>query len=380
MYFDGKKFIVIQNLDIPELKGLFDDTTDKLKKYIGDEIEIGPEEAKQDKFERYMIDDVFYGGTNYNPFLEVLQSPITFQFIVPANSVPKIISEIHEKYSLEMGNVAGRVPLNLGVVFFDSKTALYAVVNASRRMLNGFEDTEFMDFSVRNISKDSPLVGLKVEQGVRKKEIQLKKCSDEQAKYYFTFILKTSEDKAQAKKSFFKTFIEKEKESLINGFDLDQGDCVKLYPNYFDFEFLDTTARRLEISYDSNHKRIDRSSLKGPRPYLLEEFSSVFEKVWDLFNRPYMTTSQLKNIQENLVKLHMDWKDCEEKNKTEYYETLKKQIENILINVGTRKWWNSLDEEGKELLKKVCLDKTIFDILEFYNSILKLKPNGDKNE
>jgi hypothetical protein len=93
-----------------------------------------------------------------------------------------------------------------------------------------------------------------------------------------------------------------------------------------------------------------------------------------------MTTSQLKNIQENLVKLHMDWKDCEEKNKTEYYETLKKQIENILINVGTRKWWNSLDEEGKELLKKVCLDKTIFDILEFYNSILKLKPNGDKNE
>ncbi|AKB28588.1 CRISPR-associated protein Csx11 [Methanosarcina siciliae T4/M] len=385
MYFDGEKFITTQNLDIPELKGLFDDTTDKLKKYIGDEIEIELEGTKPDKFERYIINDVFY-GSYYNPFLEVLLSPVTFQFIVPANSVPKIISEIHAKYSLEMGNVAGRLPLNLGVVFFDSKTALYAAVNASRRMLNGFEDVEFMDFSVSNFSKDSPIVNLEVDnlevdnQGIRKKEIQLNKCLDEQAKYYFNFLLKTSEDKAQKKKSFFKTFIENEKEFLINGSDLDQGDCVKLYPNYFDFEFLDTTARRLEISYDSDHKRIDKSSLKGSKPYLLEEFSSVFEKVWNLFNTQYMTTSQLKNIQENLVKLHMDWKDCKEKNKTEYYETLEKQIENILINVGTRKWWNSLDKEGKELLKKVCLDKTIFDILEFYNSILKLKPNGDKNE
>ncbi|MEN6552682.1 MAG: CRISPR-associated protein Csx11 [Methanobacterium sp.] len=382
MYFDGEKFITTQNLDIPELKGLFDDTTDKLKKYIGDEIEIGPEGIKPDKFEKYIIDDVFYGRTNYNPFLEVLLSPVTFQFIVPANSVPKIISEIHKKYSLEMGNVAGRLPLNLGVVFFDSKTALYAAVNASRRMLNGFEDIEFMNFSVSNFSKDSPIINLEVDnQDVRKKEIQLKKCSDAQAKYYFNFLLKTSEEKAKKKESFFKTFIMNEKESLISGSDLDQGDCVKLYPNYFDFEFLDTTARRLEISYDSEHKRIDKSSLKGPRPYLLEEFSSVFEKVWNLLNTSQMTTSQLKNIQENLVKLHMDWKGCEEVvDKNEYYETLTKQIENVLINVGTRKWWSSLDEEGKELLKKVCLDKTIFDILEFYNSILKLKPNGDKNE
>lgn len=385
MYFNGKKFITTQNLDIPELKGLFDDTTDKLKKYIGNEIEIGPEGTKPDKFEKYKIDDVFY-GSNYNPFLEVLLSPVTFQFIVPANSVPKIISEIHAKYSLEMGNVAGRLPLNLGVVFFDSKTALYAAVNASRRMLNGFEDVEFMDLSVSNFSKDSPIVNLEVDkqevdnQGIRKKEIQLNKCSGEQSKYYFNFILKTSEDKAQEKKSFFKTFINNEKESLISGSDLAQGDHVKFYPNYFDFEFLDTTARRLEISYDSEHKRIDKSSLKGPRPYLLEEFSSVFEKVWNLLDKSKMTTSQLKNIQEQLVKLHMDWEGCEEKNKNEYYETLEKQIENILITIGTRKWWNPLSEEGKELLKRVCLDKTVFDILEFYNSILKLKPNGDKNE
>lgn len=369
-YYDGTKFVSIQNLQHFLLH------KENIAKYK--QIDIRSEDEKNSEYKNYKVKEIKFSEKSYRPFLEILLSPVTFQFIVPANSVPAVLKKIKYKYDKEMGNIAGRLPLNLGVVFFDYKTALYAAVNASRRMLNGFEDIEFMNYSVSNFSKDSPTIDLEVyTKGTRKKKIQLRKSSDAQARYYFNFLINASEDEAQKRESFFKTFINKKQEYLISGSDLGPDDCVKLYPNYFDFEFLDTTARRLEIRYE-NHNRIRKSSLMGPRPYLLEEFTSVFEQVWNLFDKPTMTTSQLKNIQENLVKLHMDWKDCE--NQNEYEEVLKKQIENILVNVGSKNWWNSLVEGEKELLKEVCLDKTIFDILEFYNSILKLKPKGDKNE
>lgn len=366
-YYDGTKFVSIQNLQHFLLH------KEDIAKYK--QIDIRSEDEKNSEYKKYKVKEIKFSEKSYRPFLEILLSPVTFQFIVPANSVPAVLKKIKDKYDKEMGNITGRLPLNLGVVFFDYKTALYAAVNASRRMLNGFEDIELMNYSVSNFSKDSPTIDLEVyTKGTRKKKIQLRKSSDAQARYYFNFLINASEDEAQKRKSFFKTVIKHEQESLISGSDLGPDDCVKLYPNYFDFEFLDTTARRLEIRY-KDHKRIRKSSLMGPRPYLLEEFTSVFEQIWKLFNKPTMTTSQLKNIQENLVKLHMDWKDCE--NQNEYEEVLKKQIENILVNVGSKNWWNSLAEGEKELLKEVCFDKTIFDILEFYNSILKLKPNGD---
>lgn len=368
-YYDGTKFVSIQNLQHLLLH------KEDIAKYK--QINIKSEDEKDSEYKNYKVKEIKFSEKSYRPFLEILLSPVTFQFIVPANSVPAVLKKITDKYDEEMGNVAGRLPLNLGVVFFDYKTALYAAVNASRRMLNGFEDIELMECSVSNFSKDSSTIDLEVHtKGTRKKKIKLRKSSDAQSRYYFNFLL-NSQDEAQKRESFFKTFIDGKKEFLISGSDLSLDDNVKLYPNYFDFEFLDTTARRLEIRY-KGHKRIRKSSLMGPRPYLLEEFTSIFEQIWKLFNKPTMTTSQLKNIQENLVKLHMDWKDCE--NQNGYEEVLKKQIENILVNVGSKNWWNSLAEGENELLKAVCLDKTIFDILEFYNSILKLKPNGDKNE
>lgn len=376
-YYDGNKFVSIQNLQHLGLQ------TD-LSKYRGKQIKIKSEDEKDSEFKSYRIEDISPSSKLYRPFLEVLLSPITFQFIVPANSVTSVIKKIKEKYDQEMGNVAGRLPLNLGVVFFDYNTALYAAVNASRRVLKGFENAEFMDFSVKNISSDSSIIDLEVNcQGKKGKKVQLKKGSHNQSKYYFNFFVESSVDGINERKSFFKTFVNNEEEYLINGSNVDDlasVKSVKLYPNYFDFEYLDTTARRLEINYDDKHKRISKNSLMGSRPYLLEEFFSVFEQVWNLLDKSTMTTSQLKNIQSNLVKLHMDWKGCENDDQTGYKNIFQKQIENILINVGSDKWWKSLTEGERELLKDVCFDKTIFDILEFYNSVLKLKPSGDKIE
>ena len=178
---------------------------------------------------------------------------------------------------------------------------------------------------------------------------------------------------------FFKRFSDRvastkarsEERGLLNASKLYENCEVMLYTNHFDFEFLDTTTRRLEIRYNNkNYKRINQSELRGPRPYYLEEFNTVFDKVWKIFD--VLTSSQIKKIQSQIAKLHLDWAGYEN------YGDFKIQIENILINLGTRKWWNSIEEDDQMLLTRVCCDKTIFDVLEFYNSILKLKPSGDK--
>jgi hypothetical protein len=361
MYFDGEKLISAQNLEFTWLNKEMD-----LNNYIGKSIRINREDESNSKFKNFEIKEISWGMT-YCPFLNVLLSPISFQFIVPANSVPDVLQLIQHKYSTEMGEIAGRLPLNVGVIFFDYKTALYATINASRKMLKGFEDEPAEQFLVNSEKIGSSIELIKKNKGNKKMKVE--NTTKISSKYYRNFIVVNSSS-VDKRNGYFKSFVYGEEVNLLNAFKLEKDDEVVIYTNHFDFEFLDSTARRLEIGYN-NGKRISQSDLRGPRPYYLEEFSTVFDEIWGLFKT--LTISQIKKIQSELAKLHLDWTGYEN---SEEFET---QIENILINHGTHKWWDSVKDEH-ELLKQVCLDKTIFDILEFYTSILKLKSGCDTNE
>lgn len=364
MYFDGEKLISTQNLSLSGLSGEIN-----LEGYKDKIINIKREDENDSEFKKFEIKDISWGEL-YHPFLEVLLSPISFQFIVPANSVPNVLRTVKDKYSTEMGEVRGRLPLNMGVVFFDYKTALYAAINASRRMLQGFEDEPCDQFRV--LSTNDPSIEL-VREGGRQKKIKIEDMvKDPHAyKYYQNFIV-AEHVSVEKRNGYFKSFIDGAEVGLLNVSKLIENDKVMVYANHFDFEFLDTTARRLEIGYE-NWKRNDQSELRGPRPYYLEEFTTVFDAVWKLFDRSTISQTQIKKIQSQLAKLNLDWTGHESS------KEFKTQIENILINIGTCKWWNSMDNGERELLMQVCLDKTIFDILEFYNSILKLKSGGAMN-
>ena len=365
MYFDGEKLISAQNLSLSGLSREIN--LEDCKRKI---INIKKEDENDSEFKNFEIKGISWGGS-YRPFLDILLSPISFQFIVPASSVPAVLRIIQDKYSTEMGKVRGRLPLNVGVVFFDYKTALYAAINASRRMLQGFDDEPCDQFLVK-IGTNDPGIEL-VREGGRQKKIKFEDMvNDPHApKYYQNFIV-AEYVSVEKRNGYFKSFIDGAEVGLLNVSKLIENDKVMIYTNHFDFEFLDTTARRLEIGYE-NWKRNDQSELRGPRPYYLEEFNTVFDAVWKLFDRSTISQTQIKKIQSQLAKLNLDWAGHESS------KEFKTQIENILINIGTRKWWNSMENDEQELLMQVCLDKTIFDILEFYNSILKLKSGGAMN-
>jgi len=360
MYFDGEKLISIQNLTFSGLKKDLDE-------YKYEIIRIKRGDEKNSEFKESEIKDISFSHVQYSPFLEILLSPISFQFIVPATSVPRVMQLIQEKYSVEMGEVFGRLPLNMGIVIFDHKTPLYAAINASRKMLQDFEDKPAEKFIVK--SNDGFIEFVNNDNG---KSIKFEKPIEKSSRYYRNFIIENPTN-IEEREGYFKSYIDSEERGLLNASKLKENDEVMLYTNHFDFEFLDTTTRRLEIRYsDDNYKRINQSEFRGPRPYYLEEFKTVFGKVWKLFD--CLTISQIKKIQSQLAKLHLDWAGYENSDNFEI------QIENILINIGKRKWWDPIKEDDQMLLKQVCHDKTIFDVLEFYNSILKLKPSCDKDE
>lgn len=360
MYFDGNKLISIQNLTFSGLKK-------DLDKYKHEIILIKREDENDSEFKKNRINEILYSKEQYNPFLKILLSPISFQFIVPATSVPSVMQLIQDKYSAEMGEVYGRLPLNMGAVIFDHKTPLYAAINASRKMLQGFEDKPAEKFIVKSTNNNGFVEFVNNDNG---KSIEFDKPIEKSSRYYRNFIVENPTD-IEDREGYFKSYIDSEERGLLNASEIEKNDEVMLYTNHFDFEFLDTTTRRLEIRYNNkNYKRINQSELRGPRPYYLEEFNTVFDKVWKIFD--VLTSSQIKKIQSQIAKLHLDWAGYEN------YGDFKIQIENILINLGTRKWWNSIEEDDQMLLTRVCCDKTIFDVLEFYNSILKLKPSGDK--
>ncbi|MEA3309149.1 MAG: hypothetical protein U9Q70_06525, partial [Chloroflexota bacterium] len=99
------------------------------------------------------------------------------------------------------------------------------------------------------------------------------------------------------------------------------GDKVAFTPSTFDFEYLDTTARRFEVSYDDGQRRFkgnyddgqqhgvdkhQRSYLlaKRQRPYLLEELDNI-EKVWAEVSQ--VSKSQIRMIESLIETKRRDW-------------------------------------------------------------------------
>jgi hypothetical protein len=73
----------------------------------------------------------------YAPYLPLLASPDQFLALVPAADALEIAEKIRAAYVEQFGKVQNRLPLFLGLVFFQRKMPLLAVMDTARRMLAG---------------------------------------------------------------------------------------------------------------------------------------------------------------------------------------------------------------------------------------------------
>lgn len=81
------------------------------------------------------ISNITFDATEYSPVIPILAEPRTFMALVPADKSLEVVKAIQTKYEREMGKVRNRLPLHLGVVYFQRRTPLRAALDAGRQML-----------------------------------------------------------------------------------------------------------------------------------------------------------------------------------------------------------------------------------------------------
>jgi len=393
-YRDGRQFLTIERLDYA-LKRLRLKSVQELKEKL-DGSEYGLEQSGEYGAKRQRIGKLtgieIKEEIKYRPLISILAEPPTFMAFVPADRALEIAKEITTKHEREMGKVRNRLPLHLGLVFFPRKTPLRTALEAGRNMLNGFsqmppDDQEPWEVTAVCEFNEHLPKGLKDDPHFRRgRTIELTRMGrrlcwhvpltmgdgeTEDIWYPYAFIkgdvqdrslhLQLNDDKASVSESYRDRW-------LVHAKYLKDGDRIYFNPSYFDFEFLDTNARRFEVSYKDGQRR---APAKRNRPYLLDDLE-CFKRLWKPIEQD-LTTSQIKALDGLIEAKRGEWEQGT--GWKEYCGTFERFVCNALKNAG----WKAKPQDWAAL-NHAALSGQLHDVLELYMEALKKKPKRDQQE
>jgi len=233
--------------------------------------------------------------SRYIPHIPLLNEPALFMALVPADKAMDVVSAIKEKYEREMAKVRDRLPLHLGVIFAPRRTPLAAVLEAGRAMLERDEGLEARGWEKWEVAEKP----------------ELKKVSDApkylvEGNYHFEewwdvplvrngrqirLRIGAAMGDGETEDQWYVHLLTRKPKAEGEDFadrpwrrpaDLEEGDEIYITPSTFDFEFLDTTARRFEIAYQTSQVsgtlEVRRPS-RPTRPFLLDDLERL-ETLW----------------------------------------------------------------------------------------------------
>lgn len=303
-------------------------------------------------------------NTSYLPAISILKEPRTFMALVPADKALQVAKAIKKKYEDEIGKVRNRLPLTLGVVVAGARTPLPAILDAGRRMLK--QPTETTSWQVKEVDlrlyPEKVLLTLgPVEGGEPSLTLDIPTImGDKETEdvWYPYWCLGEETANASERKRKFKGIDGK---YWTHVSDLQIGDVVSFMPSRFDFEYLDTAARRFEISYENGKRRGAQqpgSSYHPARPYYLEQLDG-FDQLWKILSQGLETT-QIHNLIGIIEDKRMTW-GTDPNN-----ETFKQTVHDALNNAN---WKPHLKPEQFDQLYKAALSGQLTDIVELYMQI-----------
>lgn len=152
---------------------------------------------------------------------------------------------------------------------------------------------------------------------------------------------------------------------VIHFTEIEPGDTLKIYPNYYDFEFLDSTSRRYDITLDENCLRRSNATNFSVKPYFLDELDQKFLDIWEKIKKlPAVTDTKLRNIESLWLTKIRDWKVDLTKKDSESFKQWNKLVESTL-----KQEFGDVDE----MLRESIHSGLFFDCLELNLKILKEK-------
>lgn len=324
-------------------------------------------------------------GVKYKPYLPYLSildpTPVSWQFIIPAKYVPNVIETIQERYKQNFNYVMGKLPLHIGIIVQDYKKPFYIGLKALRKIRRDIDKWS-------EIETTAEMNSFLKEQG--KCNGFFKKGESIQS-YYSLYPLKYSSGKEIGEYPFIVN-PKGGKEQLVTAGKKDYKDKnvdIKIYPNTFDFEFLDTNIRRNDIFYKTeeiadfpNYKGKRYLKEKQERPYMWEEWQ-IFKEFEKYFCKEEDRKTKLNNIINMIYSKLYDWEsnDLSTKNfmlslfinifdlsaQNGYKNKLRKDEFARLFGVDT--WRELTNMMPKEFIR--CLWRFI-DMYEFWHRALKI--------
>lgn len=362
------KFVIIENLELLAKK--LDKNTEKIcqeklfgafkEKLKDKEIDFYDSNNPTTKITSSNIIDIESESCNYSPVIEITKDPERFMVLVPADKALEIARKIKKKYEREMGKVRNRLPMNLGIVYAGYHTALPAIMDAGRRLMQ-IDNKEEKWILAEQPEEYSNYFKLSFQEGqVWKIPLKMGDCSEDVWYPYF-YVVDKDKDEIEFKKRSL-SFKGPTGKWLVHVSELEKGDEVLVTPSYFDYEYLSSASQRFEISYNNDGKR--RSKDRSQRPYYLDYLDEI-ERVWTILSTR-LSNSQMKKLNTLVEEKRREWALSSENEDN----TFKSYVENVVDNL---KWKQSLAKHEKEKLVDFCVNRKLSDVLEIHMSILKDK-------
>ena len=225
----------------------------------------------------------------YAPYLPLLSSPDQFLALAPAGDALAIAEKIREEYGNQFGKVQNRLPLFLGIVFFQRKTPLMAVMDTARRMLKQVEWKGDELWIVQDKQEELPNVKLRLSKDNQTIEytVRVKMGDDATDDVWYPYFF--VEGNVADRKHRFEFKDESNPKSkyagraLVHAGDLRVGDTVRVQPSRFAYIYLDHTAQRFR--FDPNRDVM-----------LLDELPRLVEMWKDICDTPNMSDTKLQTI------------------------------------------------------------------------------------
>ena len=354
-------------MDSDKLKEAVNDNNEEQVKGFLKEIKL---EKYDDKNKKYTLK-----GNNlvkiqtYKPVFSIIEpTPVSWQSIIPADTVPKFIENVQKLYYENFKWVYGKLPLHIGVVIQDYKKPLYIGIKALRSIRRDIQDWEEIKVYVDAKSFKSS------QKDIFSKVVRSEEIANSTENFYSLYEWDGYNEKYQ-----FYLKPESQRKVWMRTTTA-ASDTIKffIYPNTVDFEFLDTNTRRNDIYYgDKDKKRTNY--LKNNRPYTWEEWKKfeIFKEIFD----DESTKSKINNLITLIYSKLQDWNVENAKNLDSFkglivsafinvleldkHESIKKKILEI-FSVESMK--NIRDMENKEFISKI---KMFLDMYDFWHKALK---------
>ncbi len=321
----------------------------------------------------------------YFPLIPILSEPATFMCIVPANKALTLAEVIKTKYAKEMGKVRDRLPLHLGIVFFQKYVPAGAVLDAGRRLLENaallkegawqIQNTTFYNGNGHAVAtlQEACEIELHLHQP------QTKRCT--KTRIALCLDPKETDDKKRWDEIHpqLRRADATDLETVWAG--KAKNEPIYFAPSTFDYLFLDAASRRFESILDKDAQRRFHplwGLRRSPRPYDLDALTR-FRELWlQLRANSLLSASKLYGIRDLLARKIQDWHVFAEPDDA----TAHAAYENLVEEVLRKEFGYQPDHAYFAATQAAMMDGSFFDCLDLYLHILKepFKPQNSRGK